>query len=579
MTQGVQAPCVFLFFSDNNHMSNEDELPNDLAACHALIRQQLVLAEQQNQINQSLMLELKKARFEIEQLTRYIYGRRSERHIEDGSQLTLFGEEQPTTADETEDPAEIVFEEVAFQRRKRTKADRFPAHLPREVQVFDVPEQERQCPCCGDTMPIIATDIRERLEYIPAKSIVHEMHYPKRACGKCKQAVTVAPPPASDQDGASLTAGSRYGFGVTAQIILGKYADHLPLYRLEDVFARAGVVIPRSTQVNLLDAAADLLSPLIVYMTSLLLKSHVIGMDDTPVRLQDLSMPGKMRTARFWLARGRDEAPYNVFFFHESRERDGPSKFLGNYSGFVTVDAYGVNDGVYLPSQNPGREGNILASCCHAHARRKFEAAKSNDPARAARALAWYRQLYDIEDQGRELSAADRLELRRAQSLPLLEQFKAWLDAQKDDPRVLPKSEIGGAVRYALNQWKPLLLFTTDGRLPIDNNDTERDLRRLTIGRKNWLFIGSAAAGEVAARMYTLIASASRHNLDLWAYLDDVLRSLAGGQRELEPLLPDRWAAAHPESIRTYRQTEQSVRAAKTKDRRARRRKLAARQR
>ena len=177
----------------------------------------------------------------------------------------------------------------------------------------------------------------------------------------------VSPPPAADHGAAALTAGSRYGFGVTAQIILGKYADHLPLYRLEDVFARAGVVIPRSTQVGLLDAAADLLRPLIVYMTFLLLKSHVIGMDDTPVRLQDDSLPGAMRTARFWLARGRDWSPYNVFFFHECRERDGPIKFLGDYSGVVTVDAYGVQDGVYLPNKNGGKDP-ILLRAAMAHA-------------------------------------------------------------------------------------------------------------------------------------------------------------------------------------------------------------------
>ena len=188
-----------------------------------------------------------------------------------------------------------------------------------------------------------------------------------------------------------------------------------------------------------------------------------------------------MRTARVWLARGRESAPYNVFFFHESRQRDGPAKFLGDYSGWVTVDAYGVNDGVYL-----GSGGRILASCCHAHARRKFEAAKSNDPKRAVRALAFYRQLYDIEDRGSELSSIERLELRCAESLPLLGDFKSWLDEQNGDPQVLPKSGIGTAVRYALNQWQPLLSFTTDGCLPIDNNDTERDLRRLTIGRKNW---------------------------------------------------------------------------------------------
>jgi transposase len=152
--------------------------------------------------------------------------------------------------------------------------------------------------------------------------------------------------------------------------------------------------------------------------------------------------------------------------------------------------------------------------------------------------------------------------------------FKEWLDEQKSDTRVLPKSAIGVAVRYAINQWKPLMLMLTDGRLPIHNNDVERDLRRLTIGRKNWLFIGSESAGEVASRMYMIVASAMRHQLDAWAYLDDVLRSLAGGEVALESLLPDQWGPFHPESIRTYREAESLSRTAQTKARRARRRKL-----
>ena len=155
-----------------------------------------------------------------------------------------------------------------------------------------------------------------------------------------------------------------------------------------------------------------------------------------------------------------------------------------------------------------------------------------------------------------------------------MNEFKSWLDEQRADTRVLPKSAIGAAVRYALNQWKPLLAMLTDGRLPIHNNDVERDLRRLTIGRKNWLFIGSESAGEMASRMYTVVASAMRHNLDAWAYLDDVLRSLAGGEVDVESLLPDHWAKSHPESIRTYREAESLARAAKTKARRALRRKL-----
>ena len=542
-------------------MSKSEQLPSDIEACHGLIQEQDVMLKGIARENQSL-------KFEIEQLKRYIYGRRSERHTEDDLQLPLF-EQTLDAASESEPDEHAVTEEISYTRRKRSKADRFPANLPREVTTKDVPEAERSCPCCGVEMPVIDTDVRERLEYVPAKLVVHETHYFKRACGKCKQGVSVAPPPSADQDGAALTPGSRYGFGVTAQIILGKYADHLPLYRLEDVFARAGVVIPRSTQVGLLDAAADLLSPLTDMMKSRLIASGVIGMDDTPVKLQDLSLPGKMKTARMWLARGLDGSPYNVFFFHESRERNGPAKFLEGFRGWVTVDAYGVNDGVYL-----GSGDRILASCCHAHVRRKFEAAKGNDPSRAARALSLYRRLFDIEDRASELSAEDRLALRRCESLPLLNEFKSWLDEQRADSRVLPKSAIGAAVRYAINQWKPLVAMLTDGRLPLHNNDVERDLRRLTIGRKNWLFIGSESAGEVASRMYTVVASAMRHNLDAWAYLDDVLRRLAGGEVAVESLLPDEWAKTHPASIRTYREAESLARAAQTKARRARRRKL-----
>jgi len=163
------------------------------------------------------------------------------------SQLTLF-DQTPEPTPERELAEESLTEEIRYTRRKPS-TDRFPASLPREITIRDVPVAERACSCCGEEMPIIDTDVRERLEYVPAKLIVYETHYFKRACGKCKQRVSVAAPPAADQDGAARTPGSRYGFGVTAQIILGKYADHLPLHRFEDVFARAGVVIPRSAQV------------------------------------------------------------------------------------------------------------------------------------------------------------------------------------------------------------------------------------------------------------------------------------------------------------------------------------------
>jgi len=301
-------------------------------------------------------------------------------------------------------------------------------------------------------------------------------------------------------------------------------------------------------------------------MQQRLLASDIIGADDTPVRLLDAEHENGSRTARFWLYRGPAGAPYNVFDFHESRSRDGPKEFLADYCGWVKVDAYGVDHGVYL-----GSGERILASCCMAHARRKFDQAKSSHPTRAAEALAFFGELYDIEDRAREMSDAARLALRQDEAAPIVERLKIWLDEQQAS--VLPKLKFGEALGYLHNQWAPLMTYLQDGRLPIDNNDTERDLRALTIGRKNWLFIGSPDAGPRAAVLYTVVASAARHHLDVWAYLTDVMQHLAAGETDLTPLLPDAWAKTHPQNIRAYRRREKESRAAARRTRRHDRRK------
>ena len=233
----------------------------------------------------------------------------------------------------------------------------------------------------------------------------------------------------------------------------------------------------------------------------------------------------------------------------------------------MTVDAYGVKDGVYLGSDS------IRASCCNSHARRKFDDATGSHPKLSAHVLGLYRLLYDIEERGKELSAADRLELRQQESKPIVASLKSWLLEQ--EPKTLPKLKIGEAIRYALNQWDELTSFLEDGNLPIDNNGTELALRSLTTGRNNWLFIGSLDAGDRAAIIYSVVSSAHRHHLDIWAYLHDVLERSARGDATGE-LLPDVWAKSHPESIRTYRQREQERATAKKRDRRQRRRALQA---
>lgn len=503
-------------------------------------------------------------REELNLYRRKLFGQSSERHIEDDSQLHLFDVDQTT-----EETVEVEPEppEPPKRRRRKKKSEKLPEHLRREIITADVSDDQRMCGCCGEEMPIIGTDVTERLDLIPAELFVLEIHRHKRACGKCKD--SIAQVPAGEEPGGPTTPvpGSDYGFGVYTQIITNKFADHLPLYRGEDIFARSGLVIPRNTQFGMLVNIATLLAPLAALMKSRVVSGQVIGVDDTSVRLQDPSLPGKMRTARFWLYRGREDHPYNVFDFTDSRGRDGPAGFLSDFIGHAVVDAYGVNDGVYL-----GKEDQIFAACCNAHARRKFVEAKPNDAVAAARALAMYRGLYDIEDRAKSFSAEARLELRQRESVPIMQELHDWLMKKKDDPRVLPKSKLGKAVRYALNQCDELSVYLGNGAIPIDNNETENELRRLTIGRKNWLFVGSHRGGEVAASMYSVVSSAARHHLDVWAYVNDCLRRLAGGSMDYEALLPDVWRASHPESIRQYRDAEQESRRLTTQQRRTRRR-------
>jgi transposase len=469
--------------------------------------------------------------------------------------------------DEFEEEEEQEEEPKKGRRRRKKKSEKIPTHLKRKILEADVSKEARQCGCCGEEMPIIGTDITKRVDLIPAELFVWEIHRHKRACCNCKE--SVAQVPAGEEPGGLTTPvpGSDYGFGVYTQIITNKFADHLPLYRGENIFARAGMMIPRNTQFGMLANIAVLVAPLVALMKSLVVSGKVIGVDDTSVRLQDPALPGKMRTARFWLYRGREDHPYNVFDFTESRGRDGPAGFLSDFHGHAVVDAYGVNEGVYL-----GKENQIFAACCNCHARRKFVEAKPNDPVAAAHAMAMYRGLYDVEDRAKEASAEERLELRRRESLPLMNELQDWLVEKNSDPRVLPKSSLGKAVRYALNQWDALSVFLGDGAIPFDNNETESELRSLTIGRQNWLFVGSSRGGEVAAAMYSLVSSAARHNLDVWAYVDDCLRRLAGGSVDYESLLPDVWRATHPESIRVYRDAEKKSRRLTTQQRRVRRR-------
>lgn len=331
--------------------------------------------------------------------------------------------------------------------------------------------------------------------------------------------------------------------GLLADLIVRKFVEHMPLYRLERSYERQGYPLPRSTLCDWLAACAKLLKPLYQLMIDIVLQSRVIHTDDTPIKIHD-PPAGQTDTGRMWDYLGDAAHPYNVFDFTPNRKRDGPQTFLAKFRGYLQADAFSGYDALYLPKAEDGKPA-IHEVACNAHARRKFFEATSSDAAHAHQALAYYRQLYEIERRATLLGADEELRLRLRQDLavPILDRFHDWL--VEEQPKVLPKSLMGAAFGYALNQWTALQRYTEAGFLAIDNNVAEREMKRIAIGRKNWLFVGSVEGGNTAAVLMSFTSTCHRLGVEPWAYLQDVLTRLPTTPAEqLAELLPDRWQAA-----------------------------------
>ena len=534
--------------------------PTDLAEC-----QQLLLAAFQQAAELSRVLDETAASYEALQAThqaaleelsalkRWIYGRRTEKLVEGEGQRHLFDLEPPAQRLPPLEPTPEL-PRPKRQRRRRRRRELDLDKLPHFRHEHDLSEADKQCSGCGRAKDRIGQDESRILEYVPAKLEVHVYVRPKYACRYCKDGVTSPPPPVRP------IARGIAGPGLIAQIVVAKFGDHLPLYRQEDFFTRHGLHIPRSTLCDWVQAAAELLRPLYERQKELVLQSPVLWTDDTPVTVLSPGQEGS-RQGRFWTYIA-DEHPYSVYDFTESRARDGPASFLQGFEGYLHADAYGGYDQIYLGSNDAIRE-----VACWAHARRKFFDAIHSSPRDAHQILEWIRQLYDVEERARELSADARRELRAAEAKPVLDRIGARL--AELEKRALPKSVLGKAVSYASNQWQALRRYTEDGRLSIDNNVSERTLRHQAIGRKNWLFLGSEQAGPRAAVLFTILAGAKRHRIEPWTYLRELLLRLHDDDPRLDEMLPDQWAANHPESVLTYR-LEESRRKAATRSTRRR---------
>jgi transposase len=522
------------------------ELPDDPVGLKRVIAQQRsIIAQREDAIAQikreaseqmEAMTQRHKA--EMDAVLRRFYGPHAERF--DPTQLLLFGitiDELPVDHKtvETESGQKLKTKRVNHHKHGRGQ---LPDHLPRVEIIHDLSDEQKKCPCCGNERTCIGSETSEQLEFVCASFQVlkHVRHkYACGSCGKgcdqcdCKSHIEIATKtPQPVEKGLA-------GPGLLAYVITSKLADHLPLYRLEDIFSRQGVEISRSTMCAWMLDSGQLIKPLVERITTRVKQSKVIHTDDTRVPVQDRTMKGKCRSGRIWTYIGDDHHPYIVYDYTPDRTRAGPQRFLADYKGYLQADAYGGYDGVY-------HKGEVIEVACWAHARRKFFDAKETDGRRAAEMLEFAGQLYAVEHEAKGMDHDARRALRQEKSVPILAKIKAWLVLEQQ--LVLPRSPMAAAINYTLNQWDALCRYTQQGWLNIDNNAAERALKRVAIGRKNWLFAGNDDAAANHARLYTLIASAQRHGLDPQAYLTSVLAKISSAPlSEVNQFLPDVWNA------------------------------------
>jgi transposase len=434
--------------------------------------------------------------------------------------------------------AEDENEAVAETEKKKSRPhgrNKLPEDLPRERIELHPPDELLVCGCCGQSKHRIGEETSHRLDYRPASLILIEVARIKYACSCEQDGVVVASVPDAPVDKGLA------GPGLLAHVAVSKYADHLPLHRLEEIFLRQGVHIARSTMGDWIKQIADRLRPIADAMARASLAAHRIHTDDTGIPIM---APGKTEKGHVWVYLADDD--YVVFRYTERRKGDGPREFLAGYRGYVQADAANLYDRLF------GNDDAAKEVGCWAHARRKFFDAQFTDKERALIALGFIKKLYELDAAVAKLPPSRRTAERRHRAMPVLEAFKTWLDAES--LVVLPKAPIAEALGYVRNQWSALTRFVEDARLKLDNNAAERELRRVAVGRKNWLFAGSDEGAERACVIYSLLATCKLHGVNPFDYLRDVLMRVGDHPaRDVLALAPKAW-----------KQISQHVDAAKT---------------
>jgi transposase len=491
-----------------------------------IVQQSQIIAARDSDI-QYRQAKIDKLTHELATLKRWKFGRSSE--LLNASQISLLDETMDADIaaieEELKELTPAAKTEVA--PRQQPKRAALPAGLPR----VDIHHEPDTTTCgCGCQLKRIGEDVSEKLDYTPGVFTVEQHIRGKWACIKC-QTLIQAPVPAQIIDKGIATA------GLLAQVLVAKYSDHLPLYRQERIFGRAGVALPRSTLAQWVGICGVQLQPLVDALKEEILRHPVLHADETPV---EMLKPGNKKTHRAYLWAYAPGAFENlkavVYDFCESRAGEHARTFLGKWRGSLVCDDYA--------GYKAGFVSGITEAGCMAHARRKFfDLHVSSKSQIAGQACVYISQLYDVERELKHLNADERLQRRQRESKPLADAFHEWLLLQRQ--KITDGSATAKALDYSLKRWTALTQFLGDGQLPIDNNWIENQIRPIAIGRSNWMFAGSLRAGQRAAAVMSLIQSAKLNGHDPYAYLKDVLARLPTQKNsQITDLLPHRWQPA-----------------------------------
>ena len=487
-------------------------------------------------------LHVEKLKAQLATLRRARFGQSSEkldRQI-DWLEQAIGDIEEAEAANEARQEAATAAATSRSQARPARAGNRrpLPEHLPREIVAH---AGACVCPACGsERLRKIGDEEREVLEYVAShfKVVVHVR--PKLSCRDCE---SIAQPP---MPSLPIERG-RPGPGLIAHVLVAKYCDHLPLNRQSVIYAREGVSLDRSTLADWVGRAAWLMQPVAERIGEYVRAGPAVHADDTPVPVQDPGR-GRTKTGRLWVV-VRDEGtwasslpPAAYYRYSPDRKGEHAQALLASVSGFLHADAYAGFDKLYEPDPKTGR-ARLLPVACWAHARREIfdEHARTKSPL-ALQALEMIGAIFAIERGINGQSAEVRRGVRQAQSVPLLAELKAFLETSLN--RISGKSDLAKAIRYSLNRWEALCRFTQDGRLEMTNNAAERAIRPLTLGRRNWTFLGSDSGGERAAIFFTLIQSCKLSGVNPEAYLADLISRVGDHPASrIDELLPWNWSA------------------------------------